>query len=348
VTRIAEVLLDLQKAGNVTYSGWKVSFDCATYTDIGSGKKEEVQLQMESAEQRVKELQAYAKKMEEDLVMWENEVKKSRSHHYELNYYTTLQLLRLRKELGLVRQNPTKMVDPQILALLESISPKVSSGSVQSIISNLKKELLDLPLLPEENTQVEPAITEDLSDSPSESAELHTEALEPVEMSSPSLSSVRTSDKPLLTKHDLTDSQNKIFTDLVEYKKYSPLLVLKAFEQLPATSNPYDIQDWCDEKDGTYDFEDEEEENNDRKASSSSGVVPKVKVIHRQIINESHPVVQQLVEEYEYDLDASIEAVVLFGTLQRAMDYLAGKEGDSGDEMIAPSAALPEPTLEER
>ena len=259
MTRIAEVLLDLQKAGNVTYSGWKVSFDCATYIVIGSGEKEEVQLQMESAEQRVKELQAYAKKMEKDLVMWEREVKKLRSHHYELNYYTTLQLLRLRKELGLVRQNPTKMIDPQILALLESISPAVTSDSVRNIISNLKEELLDLP---EETTQVEPtdiAITEDLSDSPLESTELLTAALEPVEMSSPNLSSMRTSDRPHLTKNDLTDSQIKIFIDLVEYKEYSPLLVLKAIEQLPATCNQYDIQDWCDEKDGTYDFGDEEE-----------------------------------------------------------------------------------------
>ena len=86
-----------------------------------------------------------------------------------------------------------------------------------------------------------------------------------------------------------------------------------------------------------------------QKASSSNEVIPKVKVVHRQIINESHPVVQQLVEEYEYDLDASIEAVQLFGTKQMAMDYLAGKEGDSGDEeMIAPSAAILEPAAEER
>ena len=59
--------------------------------------------------------------------------------------------------------------------------------------------------------------------------------------------------------------------------------------------------------------------------------------------------VQQLVEEYEYDLDASIEAVVLFGTKQGAMDYLAGKEGDSGnEEMISPTATLPKPDYEER
>ena len=85
-----------------------------------------------------------------------------------------------------------------------------------------------------------------------------------------------------------------------------------------------------------------------QKASSSPTIIPKVKVVHRHIINESHPVVQQLVEEYEYDLDASIEAVQLFGTKERAMDYLARKEGDSEDEeMITPSAAIFETTPDE-
>ena len=188
--------------------------------------------------------------------MWENEVKESRSHHYELNYYTTLQLLRLRKELGLIRQTPTKLVDPQILALLESISPNMTSDSVQNVISNLEEQLLDLRaaviLVPEESVQEEPAdseITKDLSGTPL-STELHTATPAAVEMPSPSLSSVRRptiSNKPHLTENDLTDSQKKIFDDLVEYKEYPKLLVLKAFEQSPDSANLYDVQDWCDE-----------------------------------------------------------------------------------------------------
>ena len=263
MTRIAEVLLNLQKAGYVTYSGWKVSFDCATYTVTGSGEDEQVQLQEESAEQRVKQLQAYAKTMEDDLNLWEKKVKESRSRHYELNYYTTLQLLRLRKELGLVHQNPTKMVDPQILALLESISPAVTSSNVQGVIGSLQRQLIDLQLQAEdseESTRIEPAdiaTTEDLSGS----TELHAASRTSIKKQPTSrLSSVKPSDKPQLTKKDLNDAQKKIFTDLVEYKKYDELLVLKAFEQLPAESNLYDIQDWCDEKEGEYNFEDEEEE----------------------------------------------------------------------------------------
>ena len=277
VTRIAEVLLDLQKAGNVTYSGWKVSFDCATYSIVGSGEKEEVQLQEESADQRVKELQAYAKQMEHDLELWEKKVKESRSRHYELNYYTTLQLLKLRKELGLVRQNPTKPVDAQSLALLESISPKVTSSNVQNVISSLEKQLMDLQLqveAPGENTQIEPAniaTTEDLRSTPLEMAELHIATPAVVETQPlSSLSSVKTSDKPQLTENDLSDSQKKIFTDLVEYKKYDKLLVLKALEQLPVSSNLYDIQDWCDEKDGEYDFGDEEEEEEEDQETAPS------------------------------------------------------------------------------
>ena len=60
-----------------------------------------------------------------------------------------------------------------------------------------------------------------------------------------------------------------------------------------------------------------------------------MKVICRQIINESHPAVQQLVEEFEYDLEASIEAVRLCGNVNKAMDYLARKDTDEGEDIIA-------------
>ena len=72
-----------------------------------------------------------------------------------------------------------------------------------------------------------------------------------------------------------------------------------------------------------------------RKTSPAAAISPKVKVVHKQIINESHPVVQQLVEEYEYDLEASIDAVRLCGgTLERAMDYLARRDTENGEELL--------------
>lgn len=264
-TRIAEILLDLQRAGNIQYSHWKLLFDCATYmvTYSYSLGMEEVEIQEESADQRVKGLQGLAKKMEEDLNLWDKEVKKSRSLYYELNYYTTLQLLRLRKELYLVHHNPTKVVDPQILALLESISPKVTSVMVQNVVSNFETELLDLP--PNENDQVDIAFIEDFGNASVEHTKFHIATSTAVEVPFP----ITPTDKPKLTENDLTDNQKTILTDLVEYMCYSKLLVLKALEQSPLNSNHYDIQDWCDEYESIFSFENDEEEMVQESATSS-------------------------------------------------------------------------------
>ena len=73
-----------------------------------------------------------------------------------------------------------------------------------------------------------------------------------------------------------------------------------------------------------------------KRKSSPAAMSPKVKVVHRQIINESHPAVQQLVDEYEYDLEASIEAVRLCrGDVNKAMDYLARKDTEDGEDIVA-------------
>ena len=81
--------------------------------------------------------------------------------------------------------------------------------------------------------------------------------------------------------------------------------------------------------------------------NSPVAVHREVKVVYKPIVSESHPVVQQLVEE-EYDLDASIEAVRLFGTLEKAMDYLAKKETESGDDEAQPFIPTVGPTTDDR
>ena len=69
--------------------------------------------------------------------------------------------------------------------------------------------------------------------------------------------------------------------------------------------------------------------------TSPGGIGAKTKVIHRQIINESHPAVKKLVEEYEFYLEASIEAVKLCGTVNEAIDYLVRKETDKEEGITA-------------
>ena len=53
-------------------------------------------------------------------------------------------------------------------------------------------------------------------------------------------------------------------------------------------------------------------------------VSPEMKIVYKDAINKSHPLVQELVDDHGYDLEASIEAVRLNpNDLQGAMDHLA-------------------------
>ena len=242
--------------------------DCSTYMAGKSGQGQELQLQEEMAKQHVAELNTRAKEMENALIEWEDEVKKSRSRYYELNYYTTRQLLRLRKELGLSRHNPHRQIDPEVLALLQSISQDVTSESVYSVLTNLEKVKVDLQavasLVPHEAYEDE--VETQLSDSempPLEPEEPGPSDAHPVENlpESPTLTVLPSSGtvKPQLTEQELNDVQKQILTDMVEYQDYSRLLVLKAFEECDEMANAYDIEVWCGENENLkFDGDDED------------------------------------------------------------------------------------------
>ena len=103
------------------YSGWALNFHCAV--------------------DMVDTLQQQAKEMEKELQMWEEEVRRARKEYYELNYYTTLQLLTLQKELGRLKisEQPRahSQIKPQVLALLESISTEITSPRVWEAVKSV-------------------------------------------------------------------------------------------------------------------------------------------------------------------------------------------------------------------
>lgn len=139
VCRIAEVLIMLQQVGHVQYIRWQMEFDCQT-----------VSIESEA-------LQKQAKKMEDELKMWNKEVSLAQKEFYELNYYTTPQLLVLRRELGRIR-SLGKVSQPsqhaQAMALLQSISTEITPTAVQNIVlrittqSQIAKEDSSMQTLP--------------------------------------------------------------------------------------------------------------------------------------------------------------------------------------------------------
>lgn len=102
---IAELLIALQQVGNVQYIGWYITVPC----------KPEI----------MPELRKLHNTMNYELQNWREEVREARFHHYELNYFTTPQLLTLRKELGYLKSLNSRSVSisRQVQALLQSIAP---------------------------------------------------------------------------------------------------------------------------------------------------------------------------------------------------------------------------------
>lgn len=252
VTRIAEVLLALRQAGNVTFSGRVVIIQCAIYAS--ENFEQEPCFLEELAAQHVAELSTRTKEMENALQEWENEVKVSRNRYYELNYYTTLQLLRLRKELGIVRNNHCSLIDPEVLALLHCISHELKSENVCSVLNELEAQRLNPP-----NTAK--LVHEDMSIGGTQVGEVHLSIPLTVEENSVSGDNSQEHSvevslenfeniKPQLTEQDLNDAQRDILADLVEYQGFSRLLVLKALEECHESCNTYDIQMWCVQNEG--------------------------------------------------------------------------------------------------
>ena len=117
---IADVLLSLQRAGNVKYFGWKMQFPCSASV--------------------VDELQAVVKDMENDMQRWKVDVKESREKFYELNNFTTAQLVLLRRELGKLKVDCKAQVSPRVMLLLQSISTELSDNTVKETMVNLLAE----------------------------------------------------------------------------------------------------------------------------------------------------------------------------------------------------------------
>ena len=105
--------------GNVKYIGWSMTFYC---------KLDLVEI-----------LQDQARSMENELTRWKKDVARARNDFYELNYYTTRQLLMLRSELGKLKRNELgAKISPQVLALLQSVSLKVSTAQICKAIKNVR------------------------------------------------------------------------------------------------------------------------------------------------------------------------------------------------------------------
>ena len=234
----------------------------------------------------VGELQQLAKDMEEELQMWEEEVRQARKEYYELNYYTTLQLLTLCQELRRLKTSEQPrahtQINPQVLALLESISTEITSPCVWEVVKSITAEQqrrgggasvftaqhhTSTEMLPASTagptSQVVPSVQPrqpSLADDILASADIQASA---------SASQARLQ-QPKLTHDQLTEKQREMFDNLRNCD-YSEQLILVALEKFG--EDRYEAENWIadnesqfgssDDEGGEIDIQEEEESEPD-------------------------------------------------------------------------------------
>lgn len=244
VCRIADVLIELQHHGNTDYIQWCLRFSC-------------------SMSHVYKLLTYQAKKMENDLANWLQHVQQERDQFYELNYFTTPQLLVLREELGLFEASKQKWpkLKSSVMYLLVGISNELTNKSVKESLDQLD---FSKPITNSEHADqpIDQSGLEIVEDSTS----LYMSKSKGVEKSQIQPDKECNYPHPSLTKNDLNGDQRCLFYNLKASAGYHSFLILLAIEKCASTTSRMieDIASWCQEHEFEYDFpQDEEDEEDD-------------------------------------------------------------------------------------
>ena len=235
----------------------------------------------------VNSLQVRASVMEKDLEDWKRELSLHRDQFYELNYFTTPQLLSLREELGQFKGSniSSKPVKQEVMTLLQCISRQLSSDSVKNEVQTVNGILAEQRLLQEQFSHGKPSQSYSSDNEPparlpsdnsntlsigmdhnmsTPAAELYSnrETIENKAASIPAAKLVaevfKTSSgpQPKLTDEDLTDKQKAIIANLKDLSGFSRKLILLAFERCAKPDIEEAVMTWCSDNEDNFDFTD--------------------------------------------------------------------------------------------
>ena len=125
--RLATAYIDLFESGYIHRMNWSQEYHCS---------KDQV-----AGESVAKELDEESSFMETCYKNWKKKVSDARKEYRELNFFTTQQLMTLRKEIATVcHSNDLAMKNIQVLTLLESVCPCLTSTQLKLAIERAFKD----------------------------------------------------------------------------------------------------------------------------------------------------------------------------------------------------------------
>ena len=226
--------------------------------------------------------------MEVDLEKWKDELSEHRDQFYELNYFTTPQLLSLREELGQFKSSnvSSKPVKQEVMTLLQCISRQLSSDSVKDevqIVNGLLAEQQFLheqnscgksshsyssgyeppARLPSDNSNTLSIGMDDNMSTPAAEQYSNKETLEnraasiiPAAKLVAEVLKTSSGPQPKLADKDLTDKQKGIVDNLKGTYGFPRKLILLAFERCAKADIEEAVMMWCNDNNENFNFSD--------------------------------------------------------------------------------------------
>lgn len=220
--------------------------------------------------------------MEAELSKWKATINYARQEFYELNYYTTVQLLTLRRELSM--EKSAFDIAPNVVFLLQSISEEITSGDVREVVkdvvthtpcppdTSLRADVMEMAVPEADTTEKMLPTIKEMLPTPNPVRETLIVEVSPKESTPPA------DDMPELSDYELTDDERKILNYVTAALDCSKFLVLKAFEMFRGENKDrYDYLEWCGDNYEKFNFkcasdseEDEEEVMSDIESESDN------------------------------------------------------------------------------
>ncbi|KAK3585587.1 hypothetical protein CHS0354_036774 [Potamilus streckersoni] len=144
VMRLANVFIKLNSAGCVLFRHWQTKFVCdpsrpvCAFIEFGQGAKS-LKGRKTPKDDVISVISKIAKFMENCLDKWLDHINQKRSKYFELNYFTTDQLVILQQEL--VKVGPNQDLDIRIYPLLSAVK---ENCTYKDLVDAMKKATKDL------------------------------------------------------------------------------------------------------------------------------------------------------------------------------------------------------------
>ena len=297
--------------------------------------------------------------MEFTLESWMNEIKGKRDEFYELNYYTTPQLLALSEELGRFNANldSNLSIKADVMNLLHSISKKVTAKGIKVLLKQYTIDIVNTTDLIEEKSTSFSFIPKTSSciaeaDNSSHDSDDDSDGEPPQErMKSNRL-------EPQIQLDDLTLEQTSHLYNL-EACGYHIKLILLAFEHC---DNPNALAKWCLIHSGDYYFSDEDVSSSETEEEEEDNCEEEEEILAQQKdsnsetmksphslsecfeeiqylpVDKNHPNVQILMSDCDFSLEECIKAVGKHpNSNQLAMKYLTRNKTEKNYSTVCQS-----------